>query len=414
MARRSRDGDDSGDDGFAAFFRRYTKTWIHAVATAALTALGLLTFLHWFFAVVALAAYILPPVGLYLRGSSTSAAPESTAIDEPPTGAGSAAPTADAGQIDSTWTAFDASTDEALLDVAVVDDRAYAVGDDGGVFASNGTDSWTSVVEDGPGADSNALRGVDAAGDGGIWFAGDGGALGRLDPATDRHVDRSAPEDDTSSFADIATASDGDDEIVLLADGSGQLRRGRFHDGDFAWTEPVTPGSGASVVGVAMPDPETAYVCDSDQSVFRSRDGGRRFERIGVDDVGGTLTDVAAIAAASGEACAASADDGVVHRFDGSNWTPDTVGDGAIFALAAREGCELACGEGGVVYVRGDAPGDPGDSPAEAAMAGWRVQPTPATVPLRGCAIDGSIAVAVGERGTVVARSVGEREPAEE
>lgn len=419
MGRRPRNSNDNdgGDGGFGAFFRRYTKTWIHAVATAALTALGLLTFLHWFFAVLALTAYVLPPVALYLRGSSATAVAGSTERDDSPTDAAAtdarSAALADdaAGPTDSAWTASDAPTDEALLDVTVVDGRAYAVGDDGGVFVTNGSDEWTTVVENGPGADSNALHGVDAAGDGGIWFAGDGGALGRLDPATDRHVDLSAPEDDTSSIADVAAASDGDDEIVLLADGSGRLRRGRFHDGELAWAEPVTPGSGASVVGVAMPEPATACVCDSDQSVFRTRDGGRRFERIGVDGADGTLTDVTVVAVADGEACAASADDGVVHRFDGTNWVPDALGDGTISALAAGGGRELACGDGGVVFERGDAPADRGGSRAGVGGTGWRRYPTPAAVPLRGCAIDGSLAVAVGDEGTVVARSVGARDP---
>lgn len=422
MERRPRDGDgESGvDDGFGAFFRRYTKTWVHAVATAALTAFGLLTFLHRFFAVLALAAYVVPPVALYLGGSATTAAAGSTERDDSPTGAavtdaGSAAPAADdGGAADPPWTASGAPTEEALLDVAVADGRAYAVGDDGGVFAANGADEWTTVVDDGPSADSNALRGVDAAGDGGVWFAGDGGALGRIDPSTGRHVDLSAPEGDTSSIAAIAAASDGADEIVLLADGSGRLRRGRFRDGELAWAEPMTPGSGASVVGVAMPDPTTAYACDSDQSVFRTRDGARSFERIGVDGTGGTLTDVTAIAVADGGACAASADDGVVHRFDGTNWTPDALGDGAIFSIAARDGHELACGDGGVVYERGADAGDSENSGAAAGRADWRPYPTPATVPLRGCAIDGSLAVAVGERGTVVVRSVSGREQAEE
>jgi hypothetical protein len=55
-------------DGFAAFYREYARTWAHAVATAALTAFGTLTFVHPGFAVVALAAYGLPPVVLYARG----------------------------------------------------------------------------------------------------------------------------------------------------------------------------------------------------------------------------------------------------------------------------------------------------------------------------------------------------------
>ncbi|MGA9399418.1 MAG: hypothetical protein WBV42_01035, partial [Haladaptatus sp.] len=55
---------------FLPFFRRYTKTWVHAVATAGLTAFGTLTFVNQGFAFVAVAIYVLPPVVLYLRGAN--------------------------------------------------------------------------------------------------------------------------------------------------------------------------------------------------------------------------------------------------------------------------------------------------------------------------------------------------------
>lgn len=55
-----------GSQGFWAFYRQYTHTGIHTAATAALTAIGLLVFVHWSFAVLAITIYVLPPVVLYL------------------------------------------------------------------------------------------------------------------------------------------------------------------------------------------------------------------------------------------------------------------------------------------------------------------------------------------------------------
>lgn len=297
-----------------------------------------------------------------------------------------------------------APTDDALQDVVVTGERAYAVGADGGVFARDSGD-WTAILDDGPGAQSNALHGVDAVEDGGVWFVGEGGAVGRLDPETGRHVDYSAPNEDTSAITDLAVAGRPQGETILLADGSGRIRRGQYDgtDGAPAWDEPTTPGSGSSVTGIALLDDSVGYACDSNQSVFRTTDGGRSFDRIGIDGADGTLTDIAPI---ENEECLAAADDGVCHRFDGTTWTPSKLGEDALWALSVRDDNRLACSDGGLVYERrADAQrrGDISDEGATDA-GGWRRELTPATVPLRGCSLGVSTAVAVGDEGTVVER----------
>ena len=55
--------------GFWEYYRRYTNTAIHAAATAALTAFGLLIFIDASFAWLAIASYLLPPIVLYAIGS---------------------------------------------------------------------------------------------------------------------------------------------------------------------------------------------------------------------------------------------------------------------------------------------------------------------------------------------------------
>lgn len=56
------------------YYRRYTqqRTGIHAAATAALTGLGLLAYFERWFVAVAIVAYLLPPIYLYLTGDDLS------------------------------------------------------------------------------------------------------------------------------------------------------------------------------------------------------------------------------------------------------------------------------------------------------------------------------------------------------
>ncbi|WP_380674952.1 WD40/YVTN/BNR-like repeat-containing protein [Salinigranum sp. GCM10025319] len=407
--------DLAGADGFVDFYRRYAKTWIHGVATAALTAFGTLTFVHELFAVVAVAAYVAPPLFLYFTRSSTASNsdsdtestsnananedPDSTADPAPNTDRDSAPPTrrdhdrtppaASTDGDDSSWTVVEALTDETLHDV-VAGSPSYAVGSGGVVLVDEGdADGWRVALSDGPGADANTLRGVDrAATDGGVWFAGDGGAVGRLDPATGRHVDHSAPDDDTTSLVDVAAADTGDGETVLLADGSGRVRRGRWRDGTVAWDEPVTPGGGSSLTGVVL-DGRIGYVCDSNDGVFRTTDGGERFDRLDPVGASGTLTDVATTA----EHCLVAVDDGVVHRHAGETWTPVRLDDDPVWALATHDEEGLAGGTAGRVYERVSTADD------------WRRVVTPASVPVFGVSVDDSTAVAVGADGVVAERN---------
>lgn len=77
--------------GLWEYYRGYTDTAIHAVATAALTAFGLLVFVDSLFALLAIASYLLPPVVLYVLGADAgkpseppeTAAARTTARAEP-------------------------------------------------------------------------------------------------------------------------------------------------------------------------------------------------------------------------------------------------------------------------------------------------------------------------------------------
>ncbi|WP_251342553.1 hypothetical protein [Haloplanus halophilus] len=370
---------------FGAFFERYARTWKHAVATAALTAFGTLTFLDPLFAVVALLAYVVPPLVLYAR-STGAEDPDADRGDDPAVDEGRSRD-GSAGRPDPRWTASAVPTDETLTDVAVDGDRAYAVGSAGTVLRDAGG-GWERVVADGADARSNALAGVDTTGSGAVWFAGDAGAVGRIDGSADRHVSHSEPNGDTTNVVALAAADAADGETVVLADGSGRLRRGRYRDGEMAWDEPTTPGNGSSLSGVVLPTASVGYACDTSQAVFRTTDGWRTANRIGVD-APGTLTD---LAAAGPEGCLACDDGGVVSRYDGGRWTPERVADAALESVAVRNGRCLAGGREGTVFERDGTE--------------WTRVATPATVTLRAVAVGDSRAVAVGAEGTVVERDV--------
>lgn len=490
----------SEPESFGAFFRQYTKTWMHAVATAGLTAFGTLTIVHRGFVVLALACYIVPPIVLYLsrsRGGSsdesrtptdaaladrdepddgpsstsdadslepspaesepepvteaasateaegnsepaagtaatagterepepaseaeptvetesepgsstepkdeapTKAEPEgeSTTEVEPNVGSTESSPVSDTddksdaepeSDTEPSWESVDAPTDATLLDAAITSPGAIAVGDDGIVLERNDDESWDVLLEDGPAAQGQTLRGVDATNDGdAVWVAGDGGAVGRFERSSGRHTDYSAPDDRTDNLSGLAVAGSSGDETVLLINGSGEVLRGRYRDGDLSWDEPVKPGSGSSLSGATLVDSSVGYCCDTNDGVFETDDGGQTFETVGLDGADGTLTGIAA--GGRGD-CHVCTDAGVVHRFDGSTWTPERIGEEALSGIARDGERLLVCDEAGDVHERAGR------------GAEWERADVNSSAGLEAVAIGEKLAVAVGVDGTV-------------
>lgn len=479
--------------GFGAFFQRYTKTWMHAVATAGLTAFGLLSFVHRGFVVLALACYVVPPIILYIsrRGDGAAensmsptdaalaeqgepsgseriepedrSAPESgtdslgpppaepdsrgesgsederesleeapTADREPeietepeaePQSESASEPTADAdpstesmgaaaseskgdepatqaaapasepsdeGEPESEpeWRPADAPTEATLLDAAITTSGAVAVGE-GGVVARRDDEEWSVVLEDGPAAQGQGLSGVDVTDDGeAAWVAGDGGAVGRLEVESGRHVDYSAPDDRTDNLAGIAVAGSDGEETVLLINGSGEVLRGQYRDGDCRWDEPVTPGSGSSLSDVVLVG-AVGYCCDTNDGVFATDDGGRSFERIGIEDADGTPV---GIAAEEDGTCHLCTDDGVVHRYDGSRWTPERVCEDALAGIDGVGDRLAVCTADGAIHEREDPTAD------------WERADADAPTGLEAVALGDDLGIAVGGEGTVLER----------
>ncbi|QCJ46684.1 hypothetical protein [Haloprofundus sp. MHR1] len=292
---------------------------------------------------------------------------------------------------DGAWTSVDSPVGVDFSDAVATEEAVYAVGEDGYVLA-RGDGGWSAVLETGPGAQGENLTGVDVTDDGrAVWVAGDGGALGRIDAESGRHTDYSAPGGDTSTITDLAVTGRADEAVVVLVNGSGEVRRGEYDGRRVRWGEPQKPGSGSSFAAVAFGDAERGYLADTNGSVFQTTDGGETFDEIGIDGAG-TLT---ALVPVSGEGsnteAFAAEDDGTIHRYDGTRWTPVRPTEEGLWAIAAERGERVvAVGEHGTALD-----GDEGD---------WQRRETPTDETLRGVCVAADRQVAVGDDGVVLER----------
>ena len=285
---------------------------------------------------------------------------------------------------DPGWDEADTPTEESLLDVVSTGNGAYAVGGDGVVLARDG-EGWEVALDDGPTANANTLRGVDATDDGdAIWFAGDSGVLGRYTEET--LTDHSAPRDQTSTWEDVAVTGETDSERIHLVNGSGELLSGTYENGTVSWADIEKPGSGSSISTIEFVDDDRGYLCDTNQSVYETTDGGETYDEIGIEDANAAFTDVAA----SDSETFVTADDGSLFRYDGAVWTRLRPSENALAAVALAGETGFAAGDGGAVYERTD--------------GGWEAVETPTDADLRGIAIGSERVVAVGAGGTVVER----------
>jgi hypothetical protein len=125
--------------GLWRFYLAYTKTGVHAAATAGLAIFGLLVFVDDAFVILAIASYVLPPVVLYVLARDVSRLAEGTTTDGS-TGAGERRTDADGARRGS------------VGNTEASDSRGDAGREDGGAdSAANGGDGDT----DGEDADSD-------------------------------------------------------------------------------------------------------------------------------------------------------------------------------------------------------------------------------------------------------------------
>ncbi|WP_228842417.1 beta propeller repeat protein [Halococcus agarilyticus] len=288
------------------------------------------------------------------------------------------------------WRAIDSPTDKTLFGVVHTTHGPYAVGEDGVVLAREET-GWTTVIGSGPATDRNRLTCVAATPDRErCWFAGDSGALGLYDTRTGRKYDYTAPMEKTSTWEAIAVAGTPRDERLCVANGSGEVLPIGFDEhGCPRYGAVVEPGGGSTIAALAA-DATACYAADTSASVFET--GDEEWSEIGIDCA---QVDFFGLCLA-GDSLLVGGDDGTIYRYDRAcgNWTPLSVGEAAIHALAidgdAAGTRAAAVGEGGAIVER---------TPDR----GWHGVDSPTDADLWGVAL-GSTGVAVGEDGTIIER----------
>ncbi|WP_435175257.1 hypothetical protein [Halorussus sp. AFM4] len=290
---------------------------------------------------------------------------------------------------DGEWSAVETPTAGALHGVARTRTGPCAVGEGGRVLGRAGGE-WRVELDSGPTGAQNGLNGVDATANGRrAWFCGDSGVVGRYDVGTGRVTDFSAPEGRTSTWEDVAVAGLAGQEWLFLANGSGELLRGRHDGAGVSWDGVVEPGGGASALGVSFVDRGTGYVCDTSGGVYQTVDAGREWRRTGIDAAGVNLHDVAP---RGPDDVAVAAGDGVIFRYNGFAWTPVSVGEADVRGIDRDRHAGLAVDAAGGVY--------------EFTRNGWRPADAPGDAPLCDVAL-GTVdvpSVAVGDGGTVLER----------
>lgn len=318
-----------------------------------------------------------------LAGCSTPNTPETTDSDE----------TTDSNETKTrtirAWTEAESPTAKTLYGVVQSIEGPYAVGGSGIVLARR-SDGWRVVLERGPTAQGNTLRGAAVSDDGrNVWFAGGSGVVGAYDAIDEQLTDYSAPKGKTSTWEDVAAAGPAGSERVYLVNGSGEVLSGTRDGGTMTWDDAVKPGGGSSAKAVSFLDADRGYVCDTNAKVYETTDGGGSWNAIGIDGGSVGLYDVAPT---DPDAIDAAGGDGSILRYNGAVWTKLSVSQSALYALDRRESAGLAAGGSGRVYER--------------TPDGWEQTETPTAATLRGVALGTQHPdVAVGSGGTVLERS---------
>lgn len=389
-------------ESFSSFYRRYAQSSIHTISVAILTALGLLTSVHWGFIVVGIVSYVSPPMYLYLtkntakmtysgfskrRNHGDNSRPDSENISSE---SNNAVILTDAAETDTAddWLKVESPTMTTLHDVVQSQQGPYAVGDNGKVLARK-ADGWEEALEKGPTGQANPLRSAGVSSDGrAIWFAGDSGVVGQYDVADERFVDYSAPNDETSTWEDIAIVGPSGSETIHLVNGSGIVLRGQNDGGEIDWGTGMKPGSGSSLTTVEFIDSNCGYLCDTSQMIYQTINGGKQYESIGVEKANTDFCDLTKI---SQNEIAVAGGDGTIFWYDGSVWTQQYVGEHAITAINRTGDTGLASSSDGMIY--------------ELAENDWEAIETPVEDTLYGIiAVGAGPDVAVGDNGTIIER----------
>jgi hypothetical protein len=294
-----------------------------------------------------------------------------------PTAAG--APVAPSG-----WRIAETPVEVTLHDVAHTSTNAHAAGE-AGILIERTSAGWRKVLDGGPGGNGNDLYGVATTDDGKrLWLVGASGAIGEYDVVTGNLVDRSAPNDATTNFNDVAVTGPAGDANVHVADDSGAIHYS-FDNGVEGTWEYTAPGSGSAFPAIEFHDSRSGHAIDTNGKVFVTDDGST-YEPIGIEDVDITFYGLDS----DGDSdVTVSGGNATVYTYDGSQWTPESLGDADLFDVETDAGNGYTVGAGGVVF--------------EATGGEWRRNRTPTGQNLK-AVVTGLTDIAVGAGGTVIER----------
>ena len=284
---------------------------------------------------------------------------------------------------ESEWTVAETPVDTSLHGVAYAT-NAYAVGG-GGTILERRDGGWQTVLQGGPTGNGNDLFGMDVTDDGRrLWVVGASGDIGEYDVTTGNLVDRSAPNDSTSNFNDVAVTCSAGSAEVYVADDSGAIHYS-FENGEEGTWEYSTPGSGAGLEAIDFYSYRSGHAIDTNGDVFAT-DDGVTYDTIGIEDADVTFYGLDSDAA---DDVTVSGGNASVFDYDGSQWTPTDLGEADLFAIETAGGDGYAVGSDGAVF--------------ELSGGEWSQMTTPVSENLDGVARGGTDIV-VGASGTVLER----------
>lgn len=299
------------------------------------------------------------------------------------------------------WTKVDSPTGNSINDVEHADSGPTACGT-GGEIHHRRKGKWKTVVKKGPTGNSKTLNAAATTDDGKrFWVVGNSGAVGEYVVDDKELEDHSNPLGISSEFTSVAVTGNRGSERLYIGKSSGEVVVGeRNDDGEFDWSLSDS-GSGYTVEAVDFTlSPMDGFVTTSGGGVYRTRDGGESWTRVGIADA---ATGYTALQVAPGDPnrVYVGGGGGRIWRLDCdcNVWTPTEADTKRVYALEANSQQERYLGAGGSGRSYERASSDEG--------AGWLAIETPTGNALYGAApadSDDGIDVLVGGSGTILER----------
>lgn len=284
------------------------------------------------------------------------------------------------------WRVAETPVDSTLHDVQYTTTAPHAVGN-GGLIIERTDEGWEVVLRGGPTGNGNDLYGADTTDDGErLWVVGASGAIGEYDVVTGNLVDRSAPNDQTENFNDIAVTGPAGDADVYVADDSGAIHYS-FENGEEGTWEYEVPGSGDALPAIDFHAERSGHAIDEGGRVYAT-DDGVTWNAIGIEDADVSLYGLDSDAETDVRVSGGNA---TVFEYDGSQWRSESLGDATLEDIEIDGDTGYTVGGGGTVFeYLGDE---------------WRRNETPTGENLTAVVrLDGQVDIAVGASGEVIER----------